>query len=86
MAGMLGRPSIVWLPLIAATLISVEFINKIVPAPYGIAAIMALAAAKATLVIWYFMGMASAPAAWRIGFASLVWLGAAMIVILNLLA
>lgn len=85
MRRLLHNPAIVWLCLLAATFISVEFIQRWVPGNFAMAVIMALAAAKATLVAWSFMGLASAPLAWRIAFATLFWLGAAMIVVLGVL-
>lgn len=77
---------ITWALLVTATLVSVEFIGWLIPGQNAILAIMGLAAAKASLVAWSFMDMASAPRAWQVAFALLFWIGAAMIAMLSLLA
>lgn len=75
----------VWLALLILTLLSVEFIGRLIQGSNGIVAIMVLAAIKALMVVWRFMGFAAAPLAWRIAFGALIGLGATAIALLNVL-
>jgi hypothetical protein len=78
--------TLVMLLLIAATLTSVEFIGRVFPERSGVVLIMALAAFKATMVAGSYMKLAAAPLGWRLAFALLFWIGAAMIATFNLLS
>jgi len=62
---------IVWLVLIAATLVSAALSGEAGASPSTGVTVLALAFMKVQLVIWFFMEIRTAPLPWKIAFT--VW-------------
>lgn len=75
-----------WIALMLSGFASLSLAGNFESERWAFAAIIAVAAAKAMLVVWVYMHIGAAPRGWRIAFAALICTIAAAIVTLRLAA